>query len=341
MQQQLLAHESESNAPIIEVVGLSKTFGTSSKAVDNISFSVSEREIFGFLGPNGAGKTTTINMLTTQIRPTSGSASVAGFDVLRDPSRVRKQISVVPQNNTADEELTGRENIEVIANLYGIPRSERDRIVSEVLDLVELGDAADKLVRNYSGGRRRRLEIACGFISRPKVLFLDEPTLGLDTQTREAVWKYVRALRDQFSTTVFLTTHLMEEADQICDRLAIIDHGKLVKVGTPDEVKSIVGSDIIELTLNTSSDGILETIADQFQGKLERIAPASYRVKVKNGEEAIPQIIDLVRAKGLKVLRVSLSKPSLVEAYLELTGRSFREDDMDSLQTSRMINLFG
>jgi ABC-2 type transport system ATP-binding protein len=339
--QELSFREPRSGCPIVEVSNLSKTFGQDCKAVDDVSFSVFEREIFGFLGPNGAGKTTTINVLTTQIRPSSGTATVAGFDVARNPTDVRKRISVVPQNNTADEELTGRENAEVIANLYGIPKINRDKIVSGVLDLVELKEVADKLVRNYSGGMRRRLEIASGFISRPKVLFLDEPTLGLDTQTREAVWKYVKVLRDEYSTTVFLTTHLMEEADQICDRLAIIDHGKLIKIGTPGEIKSVVGSDIIDLTLNIENDEILRIIAHQIGGKIDRIGPANYRVKVVNGEEAIPQIIDHVRAIGLKVQRVSLSKPSLAEAYLDLTGRAFRDADLEATQTSRMINLFG
>jgi ABC-2 type transport system ATP-binding protein len=170
---------------------------------------------------------------------------------------------------------------------------------------------------------------------------LDEPTLGLDTQTREAVWKYVRALRDQYSTTVFLTTHLMEEADQICDRLAIIDHGRLVKVGTPDEIKSVVGDDVIDLTLNVGSDEILNAIANDVEGKIEKTGPTSYRVKVKDGEETIPRIIEQVRSNGLAVKRVSLSKPSLAEAYLELTGRAFRDADMEVTQTSRMINLFG
>jgi len=252
---------------------------------------------------------------------------------------VRKQISVVAQNNTADDELTGRENAQVIANLYGIRKDESRGIVTEVLNLVELGEAADRLVRTYSGGMRRRLEIACGLISRPRVLFLDEPTLGLDTQTREAVWRYVRELRDKFSTTVFLTTHLMEEADLICDRLAIIDHGKIVRVGTPEEIRSVVGSDIIELTLDEDSEEIFNAVSGYVSGHVERIG-SSYRVKVRNGEEAIPPIIEFVRSNGYKVKRVSLSKPSLAEAYIELTGRAFRYADQEKEQTARMMNLF-
>jgi len=227
----------------------------------------------------------------------------------------------------------------VIANLYGIPRSESSRLVVAILDLFELSDAADKLVRNYSGGMRRRLEIACGLISRPQVLFLDEPTLGLDTQTREAVWRYVRELRDRYSTTVFLTTHLMEEADQICDRIAIIDHGKMVRIGTPDEIKSVVGSDLIEFTLDNGTDEMAGMVAEYLRAKVQRTG-TSYRVNVSNGEEVIPSIIGFVKSKGYNVKRVSLSKPSLAEAYLELTGRAFRESDQAAVQMARMISLF-
>ena len=326
--------------PVIEVSNLSKIFVHDIKAVDSVSFSVYEGEIFGFLGPNGAGKTTTINMLTTQMRPTTGSALVAGCDILRQPNQVRKRISVVPQTNTADEELSGRENALVIANLYGIPRKESHHTVEAVLDLVELRDAADRLVRTYSGGMRRRLEIACGLISRPKVLFLDEPTLGLDTQTREAIWKYVKLLRDRVSTTVFLTTHLMEEADQICDRIGIIDHGKMVKVGTPNDIKSVVGGDVIELTLDIGSEEISTAISQFSISKVDRTG-SNYRIKVNDAEEAIPLIIDFLRSKGFRVKRVSLTKPSLAEAYLELTGKEFRESDQEAVQTARMMNLFG
>lgn len=227
-----------------------------------------------------------------------------------------------------------------MANLYGIPRSESNHSVTSVLELVELKEAADRLVRTYSGGMRRRLEIACGLISRPKVLFLDEPTLGLDTQTREAVWKYIRELRDRYSTTVFLTTHLMEEADQICDRIAIIDRGRIVKIGTPEEIKDVVGSDVIELTLDSGNDEISRAISEYTGGKVERNG-SDFRIKVNNGDEVIPTIIDVLKSKGHKVRRVSLTRPTLAEAYLELTGREFRESDQQALQTARMTNLFG
>lgn len=331
--------QDQNGTSVVEVANLNKTFGHN-KAVDGVTFSVFEGEIFGFLGPNGAGKTTTINMLTTQIRPTNGTAKIAGYDVLKRPNQVRKMINVVPQNNASDEELTGRENILVIANLYGVPKGDSERLISGILDLVELKDAADRLVRTYSGGMRRRLEIACGLISRPKVLFLDEPTLGLDTQTREAIWKYLVALRDRYSTTIFLTTHHMEEADQICDRVAIIDHGKIVKCGTPTEIKSVVGTDVIELTLDVGDDEISSAVANYVCGEVKRTG-FDYQINVKNGEEAIPSIIDFVKSKGYNVRRVSLSKPSLAEAYLELTGKEFRESDQTAVQTTRMINFFG
>ena len=325
--------------PAIAVMGLSKTFGHGVKAVEDVSFSVHKGEIFGFLGPNGAGKTTTINMLTTQIVPSSGTAQVAGYDTRKQPNEVRRRISVVLQNNTADEELTGRENVQVIANLYGLPKAASGQLVQGILDLVELGEAADRLVRGYSGGMRRRLEIAIGLISRPKVLFLDEPTLGLDTQTREAIWSYVRTLRDRYSTTVFLTTHNMEEADQICDRISITDHGKIVRVGTPAEIKGVVGKDVIEFTLDVGSDELVQAVS-QNTGTLVERDGVNYRVKVEKGEEAIPSIIQFVASMGYPVKRVSLSKPSLAEAYLELTGKAFRESDQEAVQTARMISLF-
>jgi ABC-2 type transport system ATP-binding protein len=325
--------------PVVEVMGVSKSFGHKVKAVENVSFSVHRGEIFGFLGPNGAGKTTTINMLTTQIIPSSGTAKVAGYDIRKQPNEVRRRISVVLQNNTADEELTGRENAQVIANLYGLPKVASRRFIQGILDLVELGEAADRLVRGYSGGMRRRLEIAIGLISRPKVLFLDEPTLGLDTQTREAIWSYIRTLRDRYFTTVFLTTHQMDEADQICDRIAIIDHGKIVKVGTPAEIKGVVGRDVIEFTLDVGSDELSQAVSQNTGAVVERDG-VNYRLKVEKGEETIPSIIEFVASKGYPVRRVSLSKPSLAEAYLELTGRAFRESDQEAVQTARMINLF-
>jgi ABC-2 type transport system ATP-binding protein len=218
---------------VIKAEGLTKVFNHNLVAVDHINFSVKRGEIFGFLGPNGAGKTTTINMLITILKPTEGKASILGYDIAQQNNDVRNTIGVVPQEYTADEDLTGYENILLCADLYGIPREISKKRASDLLTLVELVAFKDKKVQTYSGGMRRRLELACGLINRPKVLFLDEPTLGLDVQTRAATWNYVRMLKKEFGMTLFMTTHYLEEADALCDRIAIIDHGKIVVVGTP------------------------------------------------------------------------------------------------------------
>ena len=241
---QSVIEEKKERIPIIEVKSLSKTFGKL-QAVDNVSFNVMEGEIFGFLGPNGAGKSTTINMLTTLMKPTSGDAVVAGFDIRKHATEVRRNVGVVPQEYTADEDLTGLENILLCADLYGLPRSNAKPHAIELLKLVELLDAANRKVSTYSGGMRRRLELACGLINYPRLLFLDEPTLGLDVQTRAAVWKYIRMLKDEYHMTLFLTTHYLEEADSLCERIAIIDHGHIIKIGTPDELKASIGGDVI------------------------------------------------------------------------------------------------
>src|SRR3989337_1876125 len=211
---------------IIKAEGLTKVFNHSLVAVDHINFSVKHGEIFGFLGPNGAGKTTTINMLITILKPTEGKASILGYDVVKQNNAVRNSIGVVPQEYTADEDLTGYENILLCADLYGIPREISEKRALDLLKLVELTEFKDKRVQTYSGGMRRRLELACGLINRPKLLFLDEPTLGLDVQTRAATWNYVRTLKKEFGMRLLMTPHYLEEADSLCDRVAIIDHGK-------------------------------------------------------------------------------------------------------------------
>lgn len=232
---------------VIKAEGLTKVFNKHLRAVDHVNFSVKHGEIFGFLGPNGAGKTTTINMLITILKPTEGKASVLGFDVAHQDNDVRNVVGVVPQEYTADEDLTGIENILLCADLYGIPRNTAKERAADLLKLVELTDFADKKVQTFSGGMRRRLELACGLINRPKVLFLDEPTLGLDVQTRTATWNYIRTLKKEYGMTLFMTTHYLEEADALCDRIAIIDHGKIVVVGPPEELKHSLGGDVITL----------------------------------------------------------------------------------------------
>jgi ABC-2 type transport system ATP-binding protein len=319
--------------PIIVVDKLSKTFSDGKiKAVDGVSFEVKEGEIFGFLGPNGAGKTTTINMLTTLLKPSSGNAEVCGYNVYKHPTEVRRSVGVVPQEYTADEEMTGYDNIILCADLYGMPRSDSKPHAEELLRLVELQEAAKRKVSTYSGGMRRRLELACGLINYPALLFLDEPTLGLDVQTRAAVWKYIRMLKDQYHMTLFMTTHYLEEADALCDRIAIIDHGHIIKVGSPDELKESVGGDVIIVSVKEKDPDISVDLSQLELVKDVKKSDGAYRLKVEQGEEAAPQIMDLVRSRGLHVTKISLTKPTLDEAYLEFTGRELREEETDRMQ---------
>ena len=319
---------------IAKVENLSKAFGKL-KAVDNVSFEVKMGEIFGFVGPNGAGKTTTINMLTTLIKPSSGNAVVCGYDIFKDANEVRRNVGVVPQEYTADEDMTGINNVLLCADLYGIPRSDSKPHAQELLKLVELQDAAKRKVSTYSGGMRRRLELACGLINYPKLLFLDEPTLGLDVQTRTVVWKYIKMLKDEYQMTLFLTTHYLEEADSLCDRIAIIDHGHIIRIGSPEELKESIGGDVIVVTLKETEPDISSDIAKIKLVKNVQKNDNNYRIKVELGEEASPQITDLIRSKGLHVTKVSLTKPTLDEAYLEFTGRSLREEEADRMQMFR------
>jgi ABC-2 type transport system ATP-binding protein len=319
------------SSDIIKVEHLSKSFGNL-KAVDDISFEVKEGEIFGFLGPNGAGKTTTINMLTTLLKPTLGNAIVAGYDLIKDANEVRRNVGVVPQEYTSDEEMTGYQNIILCADLYGIPRSDSKPHALELLALVELEKASERKVSTYSGGMRRRLELASGLINYPKLLFLDEPTLGLDVQTRTAVWKYIKTLKEEYGMTLFMTTHYLEEADSLCDRIAIIDHGHLIKIGTPNELKESIGGDVIVLGLKEVEPDLSNDIAQIPFVKEVKKTGNTYRIKADHGEDASPQIMDLVRSKGMHVTNISLTKPTLDEAYLELTGRTLREEEANRMQ---------
>ena len=322
---------------IIEAKGLTKVFNGYLVAVDHVNFEVKEGEIYGFLGPNGAGKTTTINMLITILKPTEGTATVCGHDIIKEANMVRRKIGVVPQEYTADEDLTGYENIILCADLYGIPREISKKRALELLDLVQLTDFKDKKVETYSGGMRRRLELACGLINRPRVLFLDEPTLGLDVQTRAKIWEYIKLLKKEYGMTLFMTTHYLEEADALCDRVAIIDHGKILVVGSPDELKSSLGGDIITLSVNEDKNisGLIEKIENVREVKHVK---NGYRIKVKDGELTAPLIIEALRSEGIKVTRLSLSKPSLNEVYLEYTGKSMRdqEETVEDFRVRRM-----
>ncbi|MCX8150976.1 MAG: ATP-binding cassette domain-containing protein [Candidatus Bathyarchaeota archaeon] len=317
---------------IIKAEGLTKIFNGNLVAVDHINFSVKAGEVFGFLGPNGAGKTTTINMLITVLKPTEGTAYILGNDISKQNTEVRNVIGVVPQEYTADEDLTGYENIILCADLYGIPRNVSKKRALELLQLVELIEFKDKRVQTYSGGMRRRLELACGLINRPKLLFLDEPTLGLDVQTRAATWNYVRMLKKEYGMTLFLTTHYLEEADALCDRIAIIDHGKIVVIGTPEELKNSLGGDIITLSIKQNVDitNLVKKIEHVKEVKKEN---DSYIIKTGNGEVTAPLIIEALRKEGYVVTKLSLTKPTLNEVYLHYTGKSMRDAADESAES--------
>ena len=301
-------------------------FNRNLTAVDHVTFEVEKGEIYGFLGPNGAGKTTTINMLITVLKPTEGTATVCGYDIVKDANMVRRSIGVVPQEYTADEDLTGYENIILCADLYGLPREISKKRALELLDLVQLTEFKDKKVETYSGGMRRRLELACGLINRPRVLFLDEPTLGLDVQTRANIWEYIKLLKKEYDMTLFMTTHYLEEADELCDRIAIIDHGKILVVGSPENLKNRLGGDIITLSVNEKED--ISSLIEKIENVKEiKRTNGEYRIKVKDGELTAPLIIETLRRKEIKVTRLSLSKPTLNEVYLEYTGKSMRDQE--------------
>jgi len=276
---------------IIKTDDLTKKFGDLT-AVDNISFSVKKGEIFGFLGPNGAGKTTTIKMLTTLLHPTNGSAKISDFDIAKDRDKVRKNIGIVFQEPALDTELTGRENLDYHARMYGIDRNERKTRIEDVLHLVDLEDKKDVFVKNYSGGMKRRLEIARGLMHYPNVLFLDEPTLGLDAQTRRAIWEYIKKMNKKEGTTIFLTTHYMDEADYLCDRVGIIDHGKILVIDSTENLKNSVGNDVITLSCS-DLDGLIKRLEQEdWIENIERYE-SLLTLGVEKGDEKIPVIIEI------------------------------------------------
>lgn len=310
--------------PAIRVEGLTKVFG-SLVAVDHISFEVADGEIFGLLGPNGAGKTTTISMLTTLLTPTEGTAEVAGADIVRARDRVRAQIGVVFQEPALDTNLTARENLDFHARMYGIGRAEREERIRAVLDLVELSDRADALVAEYSGGMKRRLEIARGLIQHPRVLFLDEPTLGLDAQTRRHIWEYIRTLNRERGVTVILTTHYMEEADHLCDRVAIIDRGRIAVLDTPERLKEALGGDAIALSIEGDVEPLLKNLAGIPWVRQVGVTGDALTLTVEQGDRHIPALIAAAEDAGVEVVAVNLRKPSLEDVFIQVTGRSIRE----------------
>ncbi len=295
-------------------------------AVDGVSFQVHGGEIFGFLGPNGAGKTTTISMLTTLLTPTSGRATIEGIDVSARPHDVRRKLGLVFQKSTADEELTGRENMLIEAGLYGLAGPDVSAHATELLTQMDLASSADRLVKTYSGGMRRRLELAVGMVHKPRLIFLDEPTLGLDPQGRAGFWRYIRSLRDSKGLTVFLTTHYLDEADQLCDRIAVIDHGKVIAIGTPDELKDSLGGDTLELTVAPGSPDPTPLLQAMPGVSSVTKVRDTYRVKCSNGESLVPRSVLGATQAGINVVGVTVTKPTLDEVFLHLTGHSYREE---------------
>ena len=307
--------------------GLTKIFNGSVTAVDAISFSVKEGEVYGFLGPNGAGKTTTLSMLTAVLGPTAGRATVDGLDVVQHPHELKQRIGLVFQESTADQDLTGRENLELAAALFGVPLRETPKRVQELLGRLALADSSERLVKTYSGGMRRRLELAVGIIHSPRVLFLDEPTLGLDPQGRAGFWKIIGELRKETGMTVFLTTHYLDEADGMCDRIAIIDHGKIVATGTPSELKDRVGGDVVTVRPLGNASALEPALRALPGVTAVTFQDGAFRVKCPSGDVLIPKAVGAATNLGIALTGVSLRRPSLDEVFLEFTGREFREDE--------------
>ena len=324
---------------IVVVKDLHKTFDPDVKAVDGISFYVKRGEIFGFLGPNGAGKSTTIKILTTLILKTSGTAYVDGLNLEEQPARIREIIGYAAQDVGVDDDLTGRENLKLQCTFYHIPRDEAEERVKTIIETVDLVEAADRRAGTYSGGMRRRLDLAMALISKPKLLFLDEPTTGLDPQNRIAVWNYIKSLNEK-GMTIFLTTQYMEEADRLADRLCIIDHGKIMAQGTPAQLKAEIGADVIQVALK--SDGT-KNVKDIAREALRRI-PGVQEVQDfeggvaaygKNGGALVPQIVRMLDDAGVQIAQLTLHSPTLDDVFLKHTGHQMRVEEVRP--PSRMI----
>ena len=296
------------------------------EAVAGVTMTVLRGEIFGFLGPNGAGKTTTLRMLATLLPPSSGAATVAGRDLLRDPGGVRARIGYVGQAGGSDPEITGRHELAFEARLYGMPSKQAASRSDELLTALELQSCADRKVKTYSGGQRRRLDMGLGLVHSPELLFLDEPTTGLDPQSRARMWDEVRRLRDR-GTTVFLTTHYLEEADALCDRLAIIDHGKIVVEGTPDALKREVAGDVVTLGVVGQGQAVLDLVEHQPFVREATLDDDLVRLYVDHGETAAPDLLRILDGAGLELTTLAMSRPSLDDVFLRQTGRSLRESE--------------
>jgi ABC-2 type transport system ATP-binding protein len=314
---------------VIETIDLTKRFGRLT-AVDRVNLNVEQSEIFGLLGPNGAGKSTIISMLCTILKPTYGTALVNGYDIVNQPSQVRKSIGIVFQDPSVDDRLTGRENLEIHADLYGVPLSEKKAQIDKVLELVELSGRSNELVRNYSSGMRRRLEVARSLVHTPKVLFLDEPTIGLDPQSRDHIWSYVRELIETEDITIILTTHYMEEADKLCDRLAIIDHGNIVALDTPRNLKEKLGGETI--TVKSQNNQLYVKKLDETNiAKSAILVNDEIKIAVDSAHTILPRIIDIAAKNRIYIESISVQEPQMDDVFMYYTGKELREGSKKEL----------
>ena len=321
----------------IEVNSLTKKFGDF-KAVDNISFHVEEGEIFGFLGPNGAGKSTTMMILTTLLKPTSGYALVGGHNVVSEAKKVRKKIGYVQQEISVDEFLTGRENLYLHARINQVPNNQISSRIDEIIELVELTEKQDKATLTYSGGMRKRLDIANGLLSRPSVLFLDEPTVGLDIQTRRKIWEYIRKIRQDFGMTIFISTHYMEEADNLCDRIGIIDVGKIQIIDKPKSMKSAIGNEIITFSLvdgKANQDALINQISKIEFVKEVKNKQDLIKVLSTKSNEVIPKIFQESMNLGINISSLSLKQPTLDDVFISYTGHELRDENENQKYSRR------
>ncbi len=318
---------------IIKINNLTKKF-KELVAVNNISFNIEEGEIFGFLGPNGAGKSTTLSMLSTLLVPTHGSALVNNFDIIKQKNQVRKSIGMVFQDPTLDDELTAYENMDFHARLYNVSKSIKNKKIIELLKLVDLEDRKKDLVKTFSGGMKRRLEIARGLLHEPKVLFLDEPTLGLDPQTRNKIWGYIQRLNKENKLTIILTTHYMDEADKLCNRVAIIDYGKIIALDTTENLKKQIGGELI--SIQTENKEKLDLFLEKCKWcKNIKQHDGFITINVDHAEKILPEIIKISDKNKIKILSISINKPTLEDVFLYFTGKTIREQESSSLDRMR------
>jgi len=316
---------------IIEVENLRKCFNGFC-AVDGLSFEVQHGEVFGLLGPNGAGKSTLIRMLTTLLPPTSGTARINGFDIVRQADAVRKCIGVIPQAMTTDLDLSAAENLQIFAKLYGVPRELRQQRVKKLLEAVELGQWADKPVKNLSGGMRRRLEVARGLVHDPRIFFLDEPTTGLDPVSRVSVWEMLLKLKQEHDLTILMTTHYMDEADRLCERVAIVDHGKLVALDSPLKLKaSIPGNNILEVSFSRIPEGWLETLKGLSDVESVKAEDHIFRIGSNNGPRTTVELMEAARRAQLEITSLSVQSTTLDDVFMHYTGRQLRDALQDAL----------